>query len=318
MSLKQECIDIINLITEPLKKNDYDNYNLEVDSIRDICELTGEDVTYSDCYDCEHYNDCTYKKYVKVDVSFCDYGDFEKNYVFSKKPTVSKGICFIRNRKQLMAEMSSLKKELEQYKDWYADFGEIYSDFMEYAKEFAEELKQNYWFFGLVSTDILPIVFHTDFAKDSEGKTDYTTGGNFCFRGKQSVINTYYCMDDIDKTKQNIRHELLHYFLYMSDMKHKDDNAIFHYLCSLYDAYAYKKMDEDEQKAYDRLVCAIDKLENMRTKLNLSQETFNANCAAMMWAIGKNEDNLLSEELYNNGIELLNLFGDLQKEDLNN
>ena len=125
-------------------------------------------------------------------------------------------------------------------------------------------------------------------------------------------------MDDIDKTKQNIRHELLHYFLYMSDMKYKDDNAIFHYLCSLYDAYAYKKMEEDEQKAYNRLVCAIDKLESVRTKLNLSQETFNANCAAMMWAVGKNEDNLLSEELYNNGMELLNLFGDLQKEGLDN
>ena len=77
-------------------------------------------------------------------------------------------------------------------------------------------------------------------------------------------------------------------------------------------------MGEDEQNKYDRLVCAIAKLENMRTKLNLNQETFNANCAAMMWAIGKNEDNLLSEELYDNGIELLNLFGDLQKEVLNN
>ena len=40
MSLKQECIDIINLITDPLKKDEYDLYEIETDSMRDICELT--------------------------------------------------------------------------------------------------------------------------------------------------------------------------------------------------------------------------------------------------------------------------------------
>lgn len=49
MSLKQECIDIINLITEPLKKDEYDLYEIETDSIRDICELSGKDVTYGNC-----------------------------------------------------------------------------------------------------------------------------------------------------------------------------------------------------------------------------------------------------------------------------
>lgn len=172
MSLKQECIDIINLITDPLKKDEYDLYEIETDSIRDICELTGEDVTYGDCFDCKHYGNCPYKKHVKVDVSFWDYADFQRNYVFAKKPSVSKGICHINNRKQLMDEMSQFKKEIEQYKDYYAEFGEQYSDFIEYAKEFGEKLKQEYSFFENMSTDILPIVFHTDFAKDSEGKTN--------------------------------------------------------------------------------------------------------------------------------------------------
>ena len=233
MSLKQECIDIINLITEPLKKDEYDLYETETDSIRDICELTGEDVTYGDCFECEHYGNCQYKKHVKADVSFWDYADFQRNYVFAKKPSVSKGICYINNRKQLMAEMSQFRKEIEIYKDYYADFGEKYSDFMEYAKEFAEMLRQEYSFFENMSTDILPIVFHTDFAKDKEDKTDYATRGDFVSRGKQNIINVYYCMDDLENTKQNIRHELLHYFLYMSDMKHSDDNAVFHYLCGV-------------------------------------------------------------------------------------
>ena len=170
MSLKQECIDIIGLITEPLKKNEYDLYEIETDSIRDICELTGKDVTYGDCFDCEYYGNCQYKKHLKVDVSFWDYADFQRNYVFTKKPSVNKGIHYINNRKQLMDEMSQFKKELEIYKDYYAEFGEKYRDFMEYAKEFAEMLRKEYCFFENISTDILPIVFHTDLAKDNEGK----------------------------------------------------------------------------------------------------------------------------------------------------
>lgn len=315
MSLKQECIDFIKLITEPLKKDEYDCFAIETDSIRDICELNGTDVTYSDCSECEHYNECTYKKHVKVDVSFCDYGDCEKNYVFSKKPTVSKGVYYIRNHKQLMTEMSSLKKELELYKDWYADFGERYIECIEYAKEFGQELKNKYWFFQVINTDILPIVFHDDFARDSQDQIIYAKGGNLHIYGNQSVINTYCCGKSMDDIKQNIRHEILHYFLYMSDMKYRDDNAIFHYLCNLYDAYAYKEMEEDEQKAYDRLVSAIIRLEDMRTESNLSEDIFNANCAAMLWAVGKNEDNHLGETLFSHGVELLNLFGDLQKED---
>ena len=47
MSLKQECIDIIKLIIEPLRHDDYDFYELETGSIRDICEKTGEDITYA-------------------------------------------------------------------------------------------------------------------------------------------------------------------------------------------------------------------------------------------------------------------------------
>lgn len=307
MSLKQECIDIISLITEPLKKDEYDLYELETDSIRDICELTGEDVTYGDCSDCEHYSSCQYRKHVKVDVSFCDYGDFEKNYVFAKEPPFSKGICHIQNRKQLMAEMSRLKKEVEQYKDYYAEFGEKYSDFMEYAKEFGEELRKEYSFFGGISTEILPIVFHVGFAKDNEGKTDYVTKGNFISKGKQNVINTYYCMDDIEVTKQNIRHELLHYFLYMGGMKYSDDDAIFHYLCGIYDANAYKEMGDKEQGLYDKLVVVIPALEKKCKELNCKEGAFSANRDVMLMAVGNDRKSFSNKELFDYGMKILDM-----------
>lgn len=302
MSLKQECIDIIDLITEPFKKDEYDLYEIETDSIRDICELTGEDVTYGDCFDCEHYDNCQYKKHVKVDVLFWDYADFQRNYVFSKKASVSKGICYINNRKQLMAEMSQFKKEIETYKDYYAKFGENYSDFMEYAKEFGETLRKEYSFFERVSTEILPIVFHTDFAKDKEGKTDYTRFGDFSFKEKQNVINAYYCMDDIEATKQNIRHELLHYFLYMSDMKHLDDDAIFHYLCGIYDAHAYKEMGEEERGLYDKLVVVIPELEK-----KCKDDAFKINRDGILLAVERNRDDFSNKELYDHVMKILNM-----------
>ena len=319
MSLKQECIDIINLITEPLKKDEYDLYEIETDSIRDICELTGQDVTYGDCFECEHYDNCQYKKHIKVDVSFWDYADFQRNYVFAKKPSVNKGIYYINSRKQLMAEMSSLKKEIEIYKDYYAEFGEKYSDFMGYAKEFGETLKKEYSFFECISTEILPIVFHTDFAKDNEGKTNYAKRGNFTSIGKQNAINVYYCMDDLEDTKQNIRHELLHYFLYMSDMKYLDDDAIFHYLCGIYDAHAYKEMSKEEQGLYDKLVVVIPELEKKCKELNCKEGSFNINRDGILLAVGKVRDDFFNKELYDHVMEILNMMCEMDfKEDTDN
>jgi hypothetical protein len=307
MSLKQECIDIINLITEPLKQDEYDQYEIETDSIRDICELIGEDVTYGDCFECEHCGDCQYKKHIKVDVSFWDYADFQRNYVFAKKPSVSKGICYINNRKQLMAEMSQFKKELETYKDYYAGFGEKYSDLMEYAKEFGEKLRQEYSFFEDINTDILPIVFHTGFAVNKDKSTDYATEGNFVSRGRQNVINVYYCMGDIGNTKRNIRHELLHYFLCMSGMKHSDDDAIFHYLCGIYDAHAYKEMGEEEQGLYDKLVVVLPELEKKCKELGCKEGAFSVNRDTVLMAVGISRDDFSNMELFDYGMKILNM-----------
>lgn len=219
MSLKQECIDIINLITEPLKKDEYDLYEIETDSIRDICELSGKDVTYGNC----------------------------------------------------------------------------------------QKLRQEYSFFENIDTDILPIVFHTDFAKDNKGKTDYETKGNFVSRGKQNVINTYYCMEDIERTKQNIRHELLHYFLYMSDMKYTDDNAIFHYLCGIYDAHAYMEMGDEEQGLYDKLIFVIPELEKKCKELNCKDGAFNANRDVVLMVVGNDREDFSNKELFDYGMKLLNM-----------
>lgn len=228
---------------------------------------------------------------------------FQKNYVFAKKPFVSKGICYINNRKQLMNEMSQFKKEI--YKDYYVEFGEKYTDFTGYAKEFGEMLRKEHSFFENISTDILPIVFHTDFAKDSEGKTNYAKRGNFTSIGKQNMINVYYCMDDLEDTKQIIRHELLNYFLYVSDMKHSDDDAIFHYLCGIYDAHAYKEMGEEEQVLYDKLISVIPELEK-----KCKDDAFKINRDGILLAVGRNRDDFSNKELYDCVMKILNMIAE--------
>lgn len=309
MSLKQECIDIIKLITEPLRKKEYDFYDLEVDSIRDICERTGEDVTYSDCDGCDNCREnCSYKKMVRVDVSFWDGTDCQRNYIFGSKPTLSKGICCIKNRKQLMSEMTNLKKELEEYKDYCAEFGEFYGEYLEYAKKFVVEVKEKYFIlFGLVQADILPIVFHTDY-NYRNGKIDYKTQGNLQVIEKQNVINVFCCMENVDETRRTIRHEILHYMLYIAGMKYKDDAAIFHHLCEEFDAHAYKELTEEEQNLYDQLTNALPMMKEIFFEKGISEESYASNYISMLVAIGFREENSLYEELYKNGIQLLNLF----------
>ena len=309
MSLKQECIDIINLITDPLKeKDEYAYYEIEVDSIRDICQLTGEDVTYSDCDGCENCScECKYKKYVQVDISFWDSADYQRNYVFGNKQTECKGLCRIKNRKQLMTEMAKLKKESESYKDWCSEFGERYDEYLSYAKEFAQEVKNKYYLlFGLVQTDILPVIFHTDYNM-RDGVIDYRTLGNLQIAEKQNVINVFCCMGDIEETKCTIRHEVLHYMLYIAGLKYKDDTAIFHHLCKEFDASAYKEMGESEQTLYDRLSNAIPMLDELLKSEILTEESYESNYISVLLAVGSDKDNSLYGKLYESGMEILEI-----------
>ena len=309
MSLKQECIDMVNLITDPLKeKDEYAYHEIEVDSIRDICQLTGDDVTYSDCDGCENCgHECKYKKYVRVDVSFWDGADCQRNYVFGNKQTERKGICRIKNRKQLMTEMAKLKKELESYKDWCSEFGKRYDEYLSYAKEFAQEVKNKYYLlFGLVQTEILPVIFHTDYNM-RDGVIDYRTLGNLQIVDKQNVINVFCCMDDVEETKCTIRHEVLHYMLYIAGLKYKDDTAIFHHFCKEFDASAYKEMDKDEQRLYERLNNAVPMLDELLKSEILTEESFESNYLSVLLAVGCDKDNSLYGKLYENGMEILEL-----------
>ena len=320
MSLKQECLDMIHLIVDPLNQHDYDYYDIEADSYRDICDKDGNDVTYDDCSHCDcEKEDCPHKQCVKVDVSFYDGADFTRNYIFSKpQKNPCEGITYIRSRKGLMKEMLFLKKEIENYKDWCAEFGEHYSDYIEYAKEFGEQIKNDFSFeadgekhsvFDRVNTDILPIVFHTSYAKRQKLEDTFIVTGDLNIHGNQNVINIYFCMDAEEQVKGRIRHEILHYFLYVNNMKYSDDSAIFHTLCRIYDAGAYKDMPADEQKIYDMLEVAFRRAEELLKYKDISEMQYRMNNAAMLYAVGdvKSGDEEIDKKTYENGMCILKI-----------
>ena len=168
MGLKEEMEDMIHLIAEPLNKEEYDIYSVETDCIRDVCELYNEDVTYGESAMCDrgHFAclKCEHCQRIKVDLSFWDGSDLYYNYRFGSKEEAP-SVKVIKNRKQLFKEMKELKTEMEYYKDFCAEFGEKYKEYLEYAKKFADKVqKKHFSIFGVVQTEILPIIFHTDYS----------------------------------------------------------------------------------------------------------------------------------------------------------
>lgn len=221
MSLKREFIDMLHLLIDSLEECEeyHSYYEIEEDSYRNICmKYDGEDVTYGSFYQCNNDNcmECSECKHIKVDVSLFD-GEWTRNYFFGNKPDV-KGVIPIKNRKQLLSEMFQIKRDLEYYKDFCAEFGMRYDDYLQYAREFAEQLKKDFTYtmdetetlMLSVDSENLPIVFHTEYRKDTDFKSDTLVTGDMRAIGNQSVINIYCCMDKEEEIKQciNCRKEI--------------------------------------------------------------------------------------------------------------
>lgn len=54
------------------------------------------------------------------------------------------------------------------------------------------------------------------------------------------------------KLKQYIRHEIIHYFLWVNSLPFEDDTALFWAYCFLYDGGAYKALNESERQKFER------------------------------------------------------------------
>ena len=108
-----------------------------------------------------------------------------------------------------------------------------------------------------VTEDILPIYCFNEIEEISKSMGNkasfYALGGCVVNGHKQAVIrigidvtrNTLSA-----KQKQTIRHEIIHYALWLMDMPDEDDSLLFWCMCYIYGGGAYKILSENEKEKY--------------------------------------------------------------------
>lgn len=66
-----------------------------------------------------------------------------------------------------------------------------------------------------------------------------------------------------DETKEDIRHELIHYFLYIHHCPYKDNSALFHAYCYIYNGGAYKKLSKKEECKFNEFIGRLKEETNL-------------------------------------------------------
>ena len=267
MSLKQECIDMIKLILDPLMQDDDDFYDVVTDEQVKFCIKTGGDLYEMFCNDCSDYrknSNCPHLITEKVDISLFSsvhMEDVTKYFIFNRKPKhpeLKDGIYYIHNREQLLKVMMKYKKEVEYFRDGYAEYAKKIDDYTEHAQDFYKQITNDFSIFASVDYNMMPIVYYSNYREDHDNKSKEYIGGDFQANKKQSIIHIYNTWDENkDNVKQRIRHEMLHYLLWCVGLPCGDDTAMFHYFCHQYDAKAYvelkDKVNHDLLKASELL-----------------------------------------------------------------
>ena len=126
-----------------------------------------------------------------------------------------------------------------------------------YAREFFEEVSRLEDF--VISKEILPLYCFNKIEAVMEsmesGQKVYTNGSHD-YRGKQAVIRIGI-NGDSDRLTKNlkklIRHEILHYVLWICNKPCEDDSAEFWAMCYVFDGGAYEPLSKFEQEKYETL-----------------------------------------------------------------
>lgn len=149
--------------------------------------------------------------------------------------------------------------EIEELKAFYALERKAYK----YARNFFLLLDVS----GIgVKPELLPIIFRDEMAgiaiavdNDEEHvKGCFMSGNGITSAVKQAVIYIDLPRQKRavlgKKLKQYIRHEVIHYYLWLQDLPNDDDCALFWAYCNIYDGGAYASMDDEEQSKYDEFM----------------------------------------------------------------
>lgn len=144
-----------------------------------------------------------------------------------------------------------------------------------YAREF---FKENKWYFDpcgdSISDEILPLYCFNEMNEIVEavrrGKDVYTSGGMVEFKKKQAMIRI--AIDDRSDRlsagiKRIIRHEIIHYCLWLLEKSWHDNDLLFWCYAYVFDGGAYESLDSESLKKYELFKKMYDKyIENIPYK----------------------------------------------------
>ena len=176
------------------------------------------------------------------DWDYVSYAISEHEYlrIFDREYKVDDIESFEVNRKANETKAQKVKREMS--------YLSIYNEALTYAEDFFRynmvrvfpQQKDGH----ATSPDILPITFITD------DRYEDSVNGMTSVLGKQAIIRVRLQENELTKKlKSEIRHEIIHYTLWLAGLPNDDDSAEFWALAAAYDAMPYD-IPEGKTKEY--------------------------------------------------------------------
>ena len=148
----------------------------------------------------------------------------------------------------------------------------------EYARKFFKEMVPYLnWRPYYINDEILPLYCFDETEEIirslTQGKDTYITGGALEMGERQFVIRIGLDTQNdrlSPKLKRTIRHEIIHYVLWLANHKNKDDELDFWCYCYVFDGGAYESLTSVDQNKYEMFIKMYDKhlkelVENQRS-----------------------------------------------------
>lgn len=148
----------------------------------------------------------------------------------------------------------------------------------EYARKFFKEMVPYLnWRPYYINDEILPLYCFDETEEIirslTQGKDTYITGGALEMGERQFVIRIGLDTQNdrlSPKLKRTIRHEIIHYVLWLANHKNKDDELDFWCYCYVFDGGAYESLTSEDQNKYEMFIKMYDKhlkelVENQRS-----------------------------------------------------
>lgn len=132
----------------------------------------------------------------------------------------------------------------------------------QYANEFWDDLKKVLWVAN-PSMELVPVVFAYPSEKVQKRHIYGTTNVHL---NEQTLISSVfpvvYLYQDrpIKEYQETVRHELIHYYLWLKHKNHEDNSVMFWLLSDLFDGGAYEQMNPQKTSLYMSSKKYVDEL----------------------------------------------------------